>query len=299
MVDSADNALRTLGIILTSIFLFVGSAVLLLASACFGLIASGSHGSEGSQLTILALALLGGAIMLIVIGTGVIAKLSRGMTRTSPPYPLVPNPAVPNPIFPATAAPGAAPAAPAKPSPIDPSHFSPASRAAIHNLVLAIGALIALDLLFALAPAHAVFGDALLSRTRLPIPYAFIYRLLAVAPYIILLIAVRRSPSPRTFAYALAIPAIPVAWGIFSVPLVMVALFRMSPTFLTQFLWIGLPLVADIVILYYAWIAIQRTGIHPPPERLILASVVILIYRFAYTAIAGALVTIPAHLFRG
>jgi hypothetical protein len=131
---------------------------------------------------------------------------------------------------------------------------------------------------------------------RSSIPYALIYRFLAVAPYIILLIAVRRSPSPRTFAYALAIPAIPVAWGIFSVPLVLIALLRMSPAFLSQFLWIVLPFVADVVILYYAWIAIQRTGIHPPPKRLVLASVVVLIYRFAFTAIAGALLAITTQI---
>jgi len=293
MVDSSDNALRTLGIILTSIFLFVGSAVLLLASACFGLIASGSHGSEGSQLTVLALALLGGAVVLIVIGTGVIAKLSRGITRTSPPYPLVPYPQGP-----ATAAPRTEPIPSTRASSIDPSHFSPTSRTAINNLVRAIGALIALDLLLSLAPVHAVFGDALIPQTRFSIPYILIYRLLAVAPYIILLIAVRRSPSPRTFAYALAIPAIPVAWGIFSVPVLMITLLRMSAS-LPQFLWIVLPLVADIVILYYAWIAIQRTGIHPPPKRLILASAVVLIYRFAFTAIAAALIAMTTRIFRG
>ncbi|HLK16824.1 MAG TPA: hypothetical protein VKT78_18595 [Fimbriimonadaceae bacterium] len=298
MVDSSDNALRTLGIILTSIFLYVGSAVLLLASACFGLIASGTHGRDGSQLTILALALLGGAVALIVIGTTIIAKLSRGMVRTSPPYPLVPIPAVPTPGAPPTTAAHPEPALPARPASIDPSHFSPASHAAINNLALAIGALIALDLLFALAPVHAVFGDVLLPQVRYSIPYALIYRLLAVAPYIILWIAVRRSPSPRTFAYALAIPAVPVAWGIFSVPIVLIALLH-TPTFLPRLLWIVLPFIADIVILYYAWTAIQRTGIHPPPKRLILASVVVLTYRFAFTAIAGVLFAMTTHLFRG
>ncbi len=298
MVDSSDNALRTLGIVLTSIFLFVGSAVLLLASACFGLIASGSHDSQGSQFTILALALLGGAVVLIVIGSGVIAKLSRGMTRTSPPYPLVPYPAGPVPGVPTTVAPRPEPTLSAPSASIDPAHFSSASRAAIHNLVLAIGALIALDLLFALAPAHAVVGNIFIPQTRFSIPYALIYRLLAVAPYIILLVAVRRSPSPRTFAYALAIPAIPVACGIFSVPIVLIAMLRMSPTFLPQILWVVLPFVADIVILYYAWIAIQRTGIHPPPKRLVLASAVMLIYRFAFTAVAGALIAMTTSILR-
>jgi hypothetical protein len=53
------------------------------------------------------------------------------------------------------------------------------------------------------------------------------------------------------------------------------------------------------VILYYAWIAIQRTGIHPPPKRLILASAVVLIYRFAFTAIAAALIAMTTRIFRG
>jgi hypothetical protein len=290
----ASNALRTLGIILTAILLFTGSAVLLLFSACFGIIASGTHGSDETQLTGLALGALIGAVVLIVLGGGVIAKLSRGMVRESSAAPLPGSPRLESAPEPAAGSSSALASA------VDVAHLSPASRAAIHNLELAIGALIAADLLFSLAPVGAMLGHSFLLPMRFPaIPYAFIYRLVAAVPYIILLIAVRRSPSPRTFAYALAIPAIPVAWSILSAPIILFALFRVPGSLLPQLLWIVLPLLMDMLILYYAWIAIQRTGIHPPPKRLIIASAVVFAYRIFFTAISMGLIAMTTKILRG
>src|SRR5579863_3443818 len=90
MDRQAANTLRTLGIVLISIFLIVGSAVLLLASACFGLVASSSHESQAGAF---AIGTLIAAIVLISIGTAVIARLSRGIVHAAPPPPLSYSPA--------------------------------------------------------------------------------------------------------------------------------------------------------------------------------------------------------------
>ncbi len=321
MDRAASNTLRTLGIIFTSIVMIVACGILLLLALCAGILA---HSSQ-DQGTAFGLFLI--AILFLALGIVVIVRLSRGLYRDTElssetsftPPSITPTFVLdsPPPSAPPTSIPPASPAStPAPLSPyavprnasrasthVDPSHFSRASREAIQNLIYAIAALIAINLLTGFLPALGI--RALGSQSIRPNPFSFvpafgvfpyflISRLLDVAPYIVLLVALRRAPGPRSFAYALVVPAIPAAWGLLSVPLLLLASFRAAGSM--PFL-ILLPVALDVLIFYFAWIAIDRTGIHPPPQRLIIASVVIFLYRIFATALATALVIMAIRMF--
>src|ERR1700756_1899528 len=120
----ANNTLRTLGIIITSILVIIGSLVLVLLSMCaYGGVLGGSNKSTGIYYVI-------GLVVLVAIGGGTIAKLAHGIVRN-------PVPAGP-PLTPVTATTDittiGGPVSDALP------HLSPGSRDAIRLLVYAIAA---------------------------------------------------------------------------------------------------------------------------------------------------------------
>lgn len=92
----ASNTLRTLGIILTSIFVILGCLVLLLLALCFGIIANaGGSGHSDPQATTLAFGALVVAAVLIAVGVGIVTRLAKGIVRANnaPPaatYTLIP-----------------------------------------------------------------------------------------------------------------------------------------------------------------------------------------------------------------
>jgi len=92
----AANTLRTLGIILTSMFVILGCLILLVAALCFGALAKSGTPSDQSQASAIALVAFLAAVLLISIGVSIIAALAKGMVRgpsqLSPPYPLIPPP---------------------------------------------------------------------------------------------------------------------------------------------------------------------------------------------------------------
>jgi hypothetical protein len=97
----ANNTLRTLGIILTSIFVILGCLVLLLLALCFGILSNvGGSGQANGQTAGLAAAALVACAVLIVGGVSVVSTLAKGIVRgrseqastfpPTPPYTLIP-----------------------------------------------------------------------------------------------------------------------------------------------------------------------------------------------------------------
>jgi hypothetical protein len=79
-----SNTLRTLGIVLISVFVIGGSVVILLLALCFGAIASAGSGTSQHQAEqLLGLTLLG-AVILISGGVFCIAGCPEGSSATHP-----------------------------------------------------------------------------------------------------------------------------------------------------------------------------------------------------------------------
>ncbi len=91
----AENTLRTLGIVVTAIFVIFGCLVLLLLALCFGALGSYGHpGQTDPQAQVFVVGAILAAGVLIAMGIFVISMLARSMVRDAtsqqPPYPLVP-----------------------------------------------------------------------------------------------------------------------------------------------------------------------------------------------------------------
>jgi hypothetical protein len=284
----AANTLRTLGIVLISIFVIGASLILLLLALCLGAFGTsgGQFHSSSDEQAFLACVIA--IAVLLVGGVFSIAKLAKGIVRGAPEY------AAPLSIFPtpATATAGPAPAAApppvqaeAPPRTIDAAHFSSASRAAIQQLVLAISAKVAVEVLLTL------FGWISVARPHISPLQTFRFSFLAwglaaVAPLLVLLYALLRHPGPRAFAYSLVIPALHIFFGLFGHSVSLVYVLRSLHPSLAVFSL--LPWLLDFLILYLAWKAIRLTGIQPSPTRLIVATAVI----FFYTSILPIVVVI-------
>lgn len=295
----AANTLRTLGIVLISIFVIVGSLVLLLFALCMGALGgvggSGHTDPQAAQLFIASIVVL---VLLISLGVLSISKLAKGIRRDSvhpvPEYataqpvashadvtqPGLVEPGVPRSDAVSTSAvPSIIPPAPPEPrATIDvASHLSPASRTAIQQLVLAIVAKITAEI------AIVLIGWFSTHRTLGPQFQTFRFSFLAwgagaIAPHLVLIYALLRRPGPRAFAYSLVIPALHIFFGIFGHSASLIVLLR-TPSLYTLLPALGfIPWLLDILILYLAWKAIHRTGILPKPTRLIVASAVIILY---------------------
>jgi hypothetical protein len=314
-----SNTLRTLGIVVTAIFVILGCLVLLLAALCFGALASaGPRGQSQPTVVVIAAFALIAAAVLIAGGVSVIAVLSRGMVRgpaqPTTPYPLIPQPTstpkspepsksvsdearidqtladleakarvVTPPIQPSTEPSKSATPLPHSrpvpaPRPIDVRHLSPASRTAIHQLAYAIVAKVFAEIALGIVGWYGALGVPRIGRVPFPV-YRFgfiVWGLAAIAPHLVLLYALARRPGPRTFAYALVIPALHLLYGLFGHSALLIFILRPGQS-LAPLLSI-FPWLIDILVLYLAWKAIRRTGIEPNPERLIVASVVIFLY---------------------
>ncbi|HXW99604.1 MAG TPA: hypothetical protein VEJ00_00205 [Candidatus Acidoferrales bacterium] len=291
----AANTLRTLGIVLISAFVIGASLILLLLALCLGAMSNGGGSSSDSQMFLACILIIA---LLIVLGVFSIARLAKGIVRGEPEYPapltIFPKPAttvaVPSPAFPPSPGPPAA----AAPRTIDvAAHFSPASRAAIHQVVLAISTKLAVETLIVLIGWTHVYGRPA------PFPvyrYSFLaWGLAAAAPLIVLIYALLRHPGPRAFAYSLVIPALHIFFGTFGHSATIFILFRANPAIPPVIsLFALLPWLLDFLILYLAWKAIRLTGIQPSPTRLIVATVVI----FFYTSVLPIFVVIMNQFWR-
>jgi hypothetical protein len=313
----ASNTLRTLGIVLSSIVMILGSLVLLLIALCFGMLGM-SSGATSHFMAVAVLAVIA-ALSLISGGTWVIAMLSRGMIGPDPAGSVAAAPLAGKPVQ----APPQLSAADqdrddhalepvqatvegsnptqalkrASPPPavfsgegrrrrVDTRHFSPVSRAAIKEVAYAIVAKVAAEIVLGIVGWNGALGVP--GGVRVPFPLYrlgfMVWELAAIAPNLVLLYALSRRPGPRAFSYALVIPTLHLLAGIFGHSAVLAFVVRPGQS-LAPLLSI-FPLLLDILILYLAWKAIRQTGIEPPPERLIMASVVI----FLYTALLPLLV---------
>jgi hypothetical protein len=160
--------------------------------------------------------------------------------------------------------------------PIDVRHLSPSSRSAIQQLAYAITAKIAAEIALGIVGWNGALGVP----RGAPFPvyrFAFIaWGLAAIAPHLVLLYALARRPGPRAFAYSLVIPSLHLLFGIFGHSAFLAFALRTGQ--IAAPLLSIVPLFLDVLILYLAWKAIRLTGIEPNPTRLIVASVVILLY---------------------
>jgi hypothetical protein len=259
----ASNTFRTLGIVAISICVIVGCLLLLLLALCAGMLgAAGNPAHHDPQTTKLFYGSILAAAILVIIGVLSIAKLAKGIVRESTALPAPQPESQSLPLAPSVAHDVAA-------------HLSPASRSAIHTLVLALAAQIAAQV------AVGVLGwqwalQSPIASFRPSVPIALVSGVASNLPYLVLLFSLLSNPSRRTFAYSLVIPSLLVLFGIFgnSASIFFFIRFAHSPA---SFLLL-IPWALHIFILYLAWKAIRLTGIFPNPARLIVAAVVVVIY---------------------
>jgi len=290
----ASNTLRTLAIVVISVVVIVGSLALLLLAFCFGLMGnltvSGHHDPTVVKMFFGAILV---AIVLVTVGVTSVARLARGIVREAP----IPPPqlqtqsnaaAVGLASPPALTPPDIAP--PVVQPPRIPGdavfHLSPASRSAIHRLVLAIVAQVVAQLVPLLLAWRWILRSSLLN-SRQTYLTALLSALVSNIPYLVLLFNLLRRPTRRTFAYALVIPSILILFGFFGSSATIFYLFRAgrSPA---SFL-LTVPWILHVLILYLAWKAIRLTGILPNPARIIAAAVVIFFY---YTLLPALLLSL-------
>ena len=259
----ASNTLRTLAIVAISICVIGGSLLLLLLALCAGMLAgSGNPAHHDPQTTKLFYGSILAATILIIIGVLSIAKIAKGIVRESIALP-APQPESPS-----------LPLAPSATHDVG-THLSPASRSAVHTLVLAIAAQIAAQIAIGVLGWQWALQSPLAS-FRPSLPIALLSGIASNLPYLILLFSLLRNPSRRAFAYSLVIPSLLILFGIFgnSASIFFFLRFAHSPA---SFLLL-IPWALHIFILYLAWKAIRLTGIFPNPARLIVAAVVVVIY---------------------
>ena len=258
-----SNTLRTLGIVAISIFVIVGCLLLLLLALCAGMLgAAGNPAHHDPQTTKLFYGSIVAAAILVIIGVLSIAKLAKGIVRESTALPAPQPESQSLPLAPSVAHDVAA-------------HLSPASRSAIHTLVLALAAQIAAQV------AVGVLGwqwalQSPIASFRPSVPIALVSGVASNLPYLVLLFSLLSNPSRRTFAYSLVIPSLLILFGTFgnSASIFFFLRFAHSPA---SFLLL-IPWALHIFILYLAWKAIRLTGIFPNPARLIVAAIVVVIY---------------------
>jgi len=259
----ASNTFRTLGIVAISICVIVGCLLLLLLALCAGMLgAAGNPAHHDPQTTKLFYGSIVAAAILVIIGVLTIAKLAKGIVRESTALPAPQPESQSLPLAPSVAHDVAA-------------HLSPASRSAIHTLVLALAAHIAAQV------AVGVLGwqwalQSPIASFRPSVPIALVSGVASNLPYLVLLFSLLSNPSRRTFAYSLVIPSLLILFGTFgnSASIFFFLRFAHSPA---SFLLL-IPWALHIFILYLAWKAIRLTGIFPNPARLIVAAIVVVIY---------------------
>lgn len=251
----AANTLRTLGIILISGFVLLSCAILLLLSICAyngGLESPVRHPEQGPWY-------IGAALAVLIGGIWAVAVLARGIMRASAAI------AVPA---------GMAESSSVHPVPNLPLHLSPAGRKAIENVVVAMGAQVAIGIATLLLNQRMFFQNPIAlpghSWALILISAFAFYQI----PYVILIIALLKKPDRRAFTYSIAVPAILVMQTMFGSSLVGYYFMR-HPAGLVL---LALPFFMHILILVLAYKAIQVVGLHPQPSSLIVAGVVMFLY---------------------
>jgi len=263
----AANTLRTLGIILTAGFVLITSLILLLFSMCA---ANGDLGGNKHPDQVVPYLIAAGTVL--ALGVWFIVWLARGIHRSSQegegywPTPPEARSAGPSDIVPPASQPDAQPR-PAAPQ--VPLHLSPLSRQSIHRLLLALAAQIIIS------PAAWIFGQLhFWSAPPAFPPHSMLFLLapftLSHIPYAILIFVLLKRPDRRALTYAIAVPAVLVLESLLSVSLIG-RLYVHQPM---GFVLLLVPWLIHIVILVFAYKAIQQTGLHPEPASLIVAALV-------------------------
>lgn len=250
----AANTLRTLGIILTAGFVLVVSLFLALLSVCAAGPNMGGGPGNKDEAAMYALA----AIVVLVAGIAFITWLARGIIRDN-----------------RQTLPAAELAMPASEVPDRPLHLSPLGRKALDRLVLALAAQI---LVSSGVWIYSQISFWTKPRVFAPFPHGWIYLLIPFVlyhiPYAILIYFLVKRPDRRAFAYSLAIPAVLIMQSLLSLSVLNYYLQHQPLGFLLMFI----PWAIHIVIIVFAYQAIQQVGLHPQPSGLIVAALVSLVF---------------------
>lgn len=274
MTDWIDNTLRTIGIILTAGFVIIISFMLIVMAMCAAQAGRGANSSD-------SIFFFGIAVMVMLFGLLFIIRLSRGISRSDVPdsFTLGPppfaTPSGPAPVSQSQAPPLASvPAATPVGHPSVPLRLSPASRKALNRLALAMTAQILLSgiawvfnqLPFWSAPVSLAPHNW----TAILFGPFVLYHL----PYAVLIYFLLNKPSRRALTWSLAVPSVILLQSLFTLS-VMFHYYVHGPV---GFLLLFVPWSIHIAILVLAYQAIQRIGLHPEPQRLIAAAVLIFFY---------------------
>lgn len=275
MTDWLDNTLRSIGIILTAGFVIIIGFFLLLIAMCAFQPGRGGSSDDG-------IFFLGIAIMVMLFGLLFIIRLSRGVSRSAralEPFTLGPPPfTIPSGPVPAHQSqappPASVPPGPPVPPPSTPLRLSPASRKALNRLALAMGAQIVLSgiawVLSQLRFWSAPVSLAPHNWTAILFGPFVLYHL----PYAVLIYFLLNKPSRRALTWSLAVPSVILLQSLFTLSL-MFHYYVHGPV---GFLLLFVPWSIHIAILVLAYQAIQRIGLHPEPQRLVGAAVLIFFY---------------------
>jgi hypothetical protein len=295
------NTLRTLGLIVMAIVVIAISLGLALLGLCFAILSSADHHGGASPQSNNALYLgIAAAIIVLVGGIFVIASMARVIFRKSktqdrnqglpplPPYSLIPPVPRPNAVEPSATSPqpnvilpAAAPLAtlpadaPRRPVLDAATHLSPASRVAIDRLILAIAAQVSAQVIVGVAE-WLWAAQITMPRFRLHGVLLLAWSLAAIAPYILLVIALRRRPGTTAFSFCLVIPGFRSFFGLFGQTASVIVFLRTFHSGMPMLS--AIPWTLDVLIFYLAWKAIRLTGIEPSPGRLILSFIDIFLY---------------------
>jgi len=171
-----------------------------------------------------------------------------------------------------------------------PLHLSPLGKRAIDRLVMALAAQILVSTgiwIFTqirqirMLPRNGLYAPNLIHNwLYLLIPFALYH-----IPYAILIYFLLKRPDRRAFSYSLAVPAVLIMQSLLSLGMFTRAL-QYQPT---GFLLLFLPWAIHIVIIVFAYQAIQQVGLHPKPSGLIVAAAVSLVFFFCVHSIAPIL----------
>jgi hypothetical protein len=268
----AINTLRVLGIIVTCMITFLGSAILLLLSIC-----ASRPGSPGTPF-------FAAAVLVAIAGVSITIVLARGLARSTSealsiagPYAVAPS----GYAAPVTMLPSAAPA--------QTLQLSPCAQKAVKRLVWALGAQIVISVLcwflnqelFWRTPTNVAPHNWTLI---LLVPF-LLYRV----PYAILMYRFDK-PEIRTFIYALAVPPVLALQSVSNLALVSYAYIH-NPL---GFVLLVVPWLIHFVIMVLAWKAIREAGVHPEASSLFVAALVSYAY-FAFVHVTGPLFYILAR----
>lgn len=291
----AANTLRTFGLIVISIFLIAFALGVALLGLCFAILASADHRGAPQSNTFIYFG-IACAVIILIGGIFLIAAIARVIFRESriqdlgrnqnqihgqglppvPPYSLVPPAPQSSPQPNIIAPPATAPIPPRHLPALDAAtHLSPASRAAINRLVLAIAAQAAAQLVVG-GIEWFWAGQIVLPRLRLHGPLLFAWNLAAIAPYALLAYSLRRRPGPTAFSFCLVIPGIRILFGSFGQTASIILFLRTVHSAVPMLSII--PWALDVLIFYLAWKAVRLTGIEPTPGRLLLSAIDIFLY---------------------